>query len=355
MSSSFNRRHFLGAAGASVAAGAIAKATWASPSAPAPAPSAPVAGKPSSIATGTLTKDKLGVQLFGCLAPWLADGPATLAMISEIGYSYVEFALGYGSVTSSDLTTSRIGMSAKSFRKALDDNGLWCNAGHGPAAYPYDDKAWKTWVEDNLVIGTKNLGTNSAFPTTKSELGHYIEAVHKAHEVARKMGYKGAQFNHLESWVKVEGTSLHSWEYVAQRTAPTVWNMEWDGLAYAELGSIRRCIDYIRKYPGRWSLFHFKDVMPNVFLPTGEHAGGQVPAEFGFGVFGLPDIDDPKNRPHAGFQDLLTAIRETQNWKDVLIIAEGEVPTSLAACADYQLLAYRGLNGLQFPYHPRRR
>jgi sugar phosphate isomerase/epimerase len=341
MSDGLSRRGFLGAMGAGLAGAALAGAGAATATAP--------------TATGVLTRDKLGVQLFSCIATWEADGPETLALISQLGYSYVEFALGYGSAAYSDVQSGRIGMPAKQFRKALDDTGLWCNAGHGPAAYPYDDRAWKTWVEDNLVIGTKYLGSNSAFPTTEAECKKYIHDVHKAHDVARKMGYKGSQFNHLESWASlVTGPKLFSWEYIARHTDREVWNMEFDGLAYNALGSINKCIHYIRKYPGRWSLFHFKDLMPNVYLPDGSWYGG-VPAEFGTGAFGLPDLDDPNNRPHAGFQDMLTAIRETQDWKDVLVIAEGETPTTLAACADYTALAYKGLNGLRFPYRPRRR
>ncbi|MDP9183114.1 MAG: hypothetical protein M3P04_10115 [Actinomycetota bacterium] len=332
-----SRRGFLGAVGGAVAVAALG--------------SAGVAAAVPRTATGVLTRDKLGMQLFSCLGPWEADGPETLALLAQIGYSYVEFAIGYGSAVYSDPSSGRIGMDAKGFRKALDDTGLWCNAGHGPAAYPYDDKTWKQWVEDNLVIGTRYLGTNSAFPVTEAECKRYIHDVHKAHEVARRMGYTGSQFNHLESWntLTTGPTNLYAWEYVARHVPRDVWNMEFDGLAYSALGSIARATHYIRKYPGRWSLFHFKDLMPNVFLPDGSWEGG-VPAEFGTGAYGLPDLSDPDGRPHAGFQDLLTAIRETQKWDEVLIIAEGETPTTLAVCADYSELAYKGLNGLRFPY-----
>jgi sugar phosphate isomerase/epimerase len=337
-----SRRGFLGALGGTLAGAALGGA------------GAALAAGPAT-ATGVLTRDKLGVQLFSCIAAWEADGPETLALLAQIGYSYVEFALGYGSAVYSDAQSGRIGMKPSQFRKALDANGLWCNAGHGPAAYPYDDRAWKQWVEDNLVIGTRYLGTNSSFPVTEEECKRYIHDVHKAHDVARRMGYTGSQFNHLESWASlVSGPKLFAWEYIARHTPRDVWNMEFDGLAYNALGSIGKVNHYIRKYPGRWSLFHFKDLMPNVFLPDGSWEGG-VPAEFGTGAFGLPDTADPDGRPHAGFQDMLTAIRETQDWGKVLVIAEGETPTTLVGCVDYPLLAYKGLNGLRFPYRPRRK
>jgi sugar phosphate isomerase/epimerase len=305
--------------------------------------------------TGTVTRDKLGVQLWSCLAEWETDGPETLSLIAQLGYSYVEYAIGNGSITQSDTSSGRLGMSPKALRKALDDNGLWCNGGHGTSAYPYDDKAWKQYVEDNLVIGSKYLGANITLPSTMEECKKYVHDVHKAHDVARSMGFTGYQYNHLEaaSWAKLaEKPSLYSWEYIVQHTSHEVWNPELDSdHSYAPLGSIGRVLHYVRKYPGRWSQFHMKDGTPNVFLPDGSWVQGG-PAEFGTGVFGLPDPSDPEGRPHAGFQDLLTAIRETQRWGEVLLIAESD--QSMATCLDYTSLAYKGLNGLRFPYRSRR-
>lgn len=305
----------------------------------------------SKTAVGTVTRDKLGVQLWSCLAAWEADGPETLALLAQMGYSYVEYAIGNGSLGQSDPASGRLGMSPKALRKALDDNGLWCNGGHGTSAYPYNDKAWKQYVEDNLVIGSRYLGANTNLPTTKSDCMRYVDAVHKAHDVARRMGFTGFQYNHLEasSWNRLDDArGLYSWEYIARNTTHDVWNPELDSdHAYQPLGSIGRVIHYVRKYPGRWSLFHMKDGLPNVFLPDGSWEQG-APAEFGTGVFGLPDSSDRDGRPHAGFQDLLTAIRETQRWGEVLLIAESD--QSMATCVDYTELAYRGLNGLRFPY-----
>lgn len=330
------RRGFLGAVAGTVAGAALARAA---------ASSAP--------ATGVVTRDKLGMQLFSCFTGWEADGPETLAMLAQIGYSYVEFAIGYGSVEYSDASSGRVGMTPKAFRKALDDTGLWCSGGHGVSPYPYDDTAWKRWVDDNLVIGSRYLGRNTALPTTTAECMRYAEAVHKAQDVARQLGFTGSQFTHLESWDALsDRPGTFAWELLVEHLPREVWNPEFDGLALSALGSIGRITHYIGKYPGRWSLFHFKDLMPNVFLPDGSWEGG-VPAEFGTGAYGAPDPADPYGRPHAGFQDMLTTIRETQHWDEVLVIAEGETPATLAACADYAELAFKGLNGLRFPYRRR--
>jgi sugar phosphate isomerase/epimerase len=340
-----SRRGFLGAAGGALAGAALARAGLAG-----------AAG--SGTATGVVTQDKLGIQLWTCIAAWEADGPTTLALVAEMGYSYVEYAIGYGSATESDTSSGRLGMGPRAFRKALDDNGLWCNGGHGTSAYPYDDDAWKRYVEDNLIIGSRGLGANTGFPTTKSECMRYVEAVYRAHDVARHMGFKGSQFNHLEAgaWnLLTDEPDTYAWEFMVRHLPRDVWNPELDtDHAYTPLGSIARVIHYIRKYPGRWSLFHMKDGLPNVFLPDGSWVQSPLaPAEFGTGVFGLPDPADPEGRPHAGFQDVLTAIRETQRWNKVLLIAESD--QSMATCADYGELFYKGMNGLTFPYRPRRR
>jgi sugar phosphate isomerase/epimerase len=349
---SLSRRRFLGLAGGAAAVAGLGGA------------GAALAGSSSQALTGTLPRTKLGAQLWNCQVLDAVDAAETLAVLAQIGYAYVEFPGlgGFGSLTGSDPASGRIGMSAKAFRKSLDDNGLWCLSGQGPAPYPYDDKAWKSWVEDNLVVGTKVLANNTGFPNRYSECQRYADAAHKAHEVARRMGYDGYLATHLDAPGSYWGTLLDrpgmfAYSAVLKNTSADVFNVQLDcGNAYTALGSVKAVIRQVRLHPGRWPLHHFKDCVPNVFLPDGSWLPPGGPAAtpaFGAGVWGLPDAADTKNRPHAGFQDLLTAIRETQDWSQVFITAESN--GSQATCVDYSLMAYQGLNGLRFPYRPRRR
>jgi len=346
-----SRRRFLGALGGAAAAAGLAGAGVA------------LAGSTSPTATETLSRTKLGAQLWNCQALDAVDGPEALALLAQIGYAFVEFAgFGYGSVTQADPVTGRLGMTAKAFRKSLDDNGLWCLTGQGPAPYPYDDKVWKSWVEDNLVIGTRALGNNTGFPSRYSECKKYADAVHKAHDVARRMGYTGYLVTHLDAPGSYWGTLLDrpgvfAYSAVLDHTSKDVFNVQLDcGNAYTALGSLQAVIRQVRLHPGRWPVHHFKDCAPNVFLPDGSWlppGGPAVTPAFGAGVWGLPDPADPNKRPHAGFQDLLTAIRESQDWSEVYVTTESN--GSQATCVDYDLMAYQGLNGLRFPYRPRRR
>jgi sugar phosphate isomerase/epimerase len=345
-----NRRGFLGVMGGAVAGAAMASSL-------SQLGRSAAAGTGTRTSTGTVTRDKLGIQLWTCLGLYLADMPETLNLIASIGYTYVEYALGFGSVSQSDLSSGRAGGDAKSFRKALDNAGLWCNGGHSNGLWPYNDKTWKQTVHDALIIGQKYLGTNTGFATTKSACMKYVEAVYKGHEVARKMGFHGSLYNHLEdaAWNKLtDAPNKYAVEFVMEHTTPDVWNAEIDTAhALQPLGTINKVLALIRKHPGRFPFLHMKDGTAPVVLPDGTIEDGTgLATEFGIGDFGRPDPANPRERPHAGFQDVLTAIRETQKWSDVLLIAESD--GSQATCLDYAQLAYSGLNGLKFPYRSRK-
>jgi hypothetical protein len=308
--------------------------------------------KGSGTATGKVTQDMLGIQLWTCLAEYVAATPQTFQAIAGVGYKYVEYAFGYGS-NGSPLTGN-----AKTFRKALDDAGLWCNGGHGTSPYPYDDKAWKQYVEDNLVIGAKYLGANIDLPKTTEDCKAYIDAVHQGYEVARSMGFKGSLYNHLEktSWNKLDGKGdTWSVEYILEHTPRHIWNAELDTAhAIYALGTVDNVAAMVRKHPHGFPFLHMKDAFAPAPMPDGSYLGTPVNSSpFGAGAFGRPDPADPANRPHDGFQTLLSAVRESQDWNKVLLMAEAD--GSQATCFDYAVPAFQGLDGLTFPYRPRHR
>jgi sugar phosphate isomerase/epimerase len=331
--SALNRRRFLGLAGATIAGAGLSGLSFGA---------SPALAAESQLATETVRAGKLGVQMWTCLGSWEADAPETLDLLAQMGYTYIEWAFMPPTLTPQIL------------RKALDDTGLWCNGGHGTSAYPYNDANWKKYVQDQLVIGSRYLGANTNFPSTKSDCMKYVEAVYKANDVARSMGHKGFQYNHLESaaWNKLsDKPDTYAWEFIVENTSHDVWNVELDTLhALQPLGSMDLVLHYIRKHPGRMPFFHVKDGgYKSVYLPDGTAVSpGDQPSEFGMGKFGSADPSDPENRPHAGFQDVFTAARETQDWKEVLLIAESD--GSMATCYDYTYLAFDGLEGLKFDY-----
>jgi hypothetical protein len=336
-SSAFSRRRFLSLLGGTAAAVAVAGSGSAlAGRGPAPAP--------LSECTGVVRREKIGIQLWTCLGLYEADMQETLSLLASIGYQFVEYAIGFGSVT---------GSSAKAFRKALDDNGLWCNGGHTNGLWPYNQVALQQTINDALVVGQRNLGFNQGVPTTVSDCKKYADNAHRAHALARKMGFKGSLYQHFESadWAPLkDAPKLRAIDVIMKHTTADVWNAQLDTAhSLMPLGSVGAVLRYVRTYPGRFPSYHMKDGTPPIMLPDGSFQPVPLePVPFGGGDWGRPDIADPNGRPHAGFQDLLTAVRETQKWDDVLLLAEAD--GTQASCFDYAVPAYRGLNGLHFTY-----
>ena len=345
-SSLVSRRTFL-----SLLGGAAAVSVVGAHAALADRGTAPTASAgPMTTCTGVLPREKLGIQLWTCLGLYEIDMQETLSTLASIGYESVEYAIGFGSIVFGTA-------GAKAFRKALDDNGLSCNGGHTNGLWPYDEATMKRTIADALVVGQTNLGFNQGVPTTVNDCKKYAANAHRAHAIARKMGFNGSLYQHFESadWAPLkDAPNLRAIDVIMKHTTSDVWNAQLDTAhSLMPLGSIGAVLKYVRRYPGRFISFHMKDGTPPAMLPDGSFQPVPLePAPFGSGDWGRPDIADPQGRPHAGFQDLLTAVRETQNWDTALFIAEAD--GTQVSCYDYAIPAYRGLNGLTFPYRARR-
>jgi sugar phosphate isomerase/epimerase len=333
----FDRRRFL-----SVAGGAVAATAWGNSPLSA-LTGARTARRSPATNTGKVTQDMVGIQLWSCLVAKTVAPEQMLEGLAAVGIKYVEHAqsaFGYGG-----------NMDAKQFRAALDNAGLKCPSGHSSGMYPFNADQWKQVIQDALIIGQDYVGIANATPKTVNECKQYVEAIHKAVEIGKAEGFKGRHFQHYDggAWTPLtDDPTKRPVDIVMAGTTRNEFHGELDtNWALQQLGSIQAVIDMIRKFPGRFRQFHFKDG----FAPV-RNDGQGVPilssTRFGLGDFGRPDPADPQNRPHAGFQDVLTAIRETQVWSKVLIIAEDD--TSLPTCFDEAKLAADGLKDLAYTY-----
>ena len=85
----------------------------------------------------TMTKPRIGLQLYSVREECACDLPGTLRAVAEMGYRGVEFA-GYHGRTASDL------------RRMLDDLGLDCCGSHIPLEALLGERFSET-VEFNLA------------------------------------------------------------------------------------------------------------------------------------------------------------------------------------------------------------
>jgi sugar phosphate isomerase/epimerase len=336
-----SRRSFLGTAGGAMATLALGSAYAAQA-----ASRGRIAAAAETTCTGTVTRDKLGFQLYTTAALYLTDMPECLALLSSIGYTSVERFGGYGGLV--DPSGASVSATPQQFKKALDDTGLWCSGGHDNGLWPYDETTFKQTVEGALIVGQPYIGCNPTFPTTVPGCMQFVQAAYKEHEIARSMGFPGPLYAHFDLPASLhpltDDPSRNALNVIVENTTRDVWNPELDTEhALQMLHSINAVLALVRKYPGRFFLLHMKDGT----TPVGGVEASGVSTEFGMGDWASADPSDPKGRPHARFQDLLTVVNETENWKDVLLIGEMDgSPTGL----DYANGYYSGMNGLKFLY-----
>jgi sugar phosphate isomerase/epimerase len=331
-----SRRDFLGAASGAAAVAALA--------AVAPAMGAgrgirlASAGAGTVTCTGTVAPSKLGIQAWTIVELWEADASQFRRLVASMGYRYVERAFGYGGYASGGSASA----TPQQLKKVLDDTGLWCCGGHDNGLWPYNDAQFKQTVEGALILGQPYIGANPSYPTTVAGCKQFAETMYRALAVARSMGFKGSLYTHFDTGSMPplsDDPSKRSINVILESTSPDVWNPELDTQhAQEQIGSVAAVIELVRSYPGRFRMLHMKDGTP----PPGPHA-----TPFGLGTWGEADSSNPKQLPHAGFQELLTAEVETQYWDEALLIAETDPPTEgITYAEDY----FRGMNGLTFQY-----
>lgn len=361
----FSRRDFLGTAGGTTLAAVLGSAGLAAGASYLGGPIPPAAA--SATCTGVVPRSKLGFITYTSAALWLTDMPLCVAELAKIGFPYIERfgteaggppnPAGYGGMVSPSGMT--VAATPQQLKQVLDAHGMWCSGGHDAGVWPYDATQFRATVEGALTLKQPYIGSNPTFPTTVAGCMQFADTMYMELEIARKMGFKGSIYSHFDLNGSLhpltDDPSQTALDVIVKNTTSQVWNPELDTEhALQMLGSIDAVLALVRRYPGRFRLFHMKDgttpvQLPGVPLQDTESTG--VSTEFGLGDWGKADPSDPQGRPHAGFQDLLSAVAESGDWTTTrpLLIAEMDgSPTGL----DYAELYYPGMNGLKFQYTP---
>ena len=210
----------------------------------------------------------VGIQLYAVNAAMQQDPAGTLKKIREIGFGEVETA-GFGK------------LSAREFRKLLDDAGLVCPSGH----LPFDTDNLGATFDDAHALGAHYVASGSLRsslrpppgPTpamTLDEAKQTAELANRIGEKAKQAGLQYAYHNHDFEFADQGGTICY--DILLRETDPQLVKFEID-CGWMVVGG-RNPIDYFKKYPNRFPLIHVKD-----FLPPSDKAAdaGSAPAHPG--------------------------------------------------------------------------
>jgi len=205
------------------------------------------------------------------------DPAGTLKKIREIGFGEVESA-GFGN------------LSARQFRRLLDEAGLVCPSAH----LPFDLGNLGPAFEDAHALGAQYAASGSLHslavdskPAAKASLpGMSLDEAKRTAEIANRIGaaakHAGLEYayhNHDAEFADL-GHGDIGFDLLLRETDPELVKFEIDCGWMVFAG--RNPIDYLKKYPNRFPMIHVKDFLAR----RGENAGNaeMLGAELGRGM-----------------------------------------------------------------------
>lgn len=189
--------------------------------------------------------ENVGVQLYTFRKEMLADAKGTLKKIASLGIKQIE--------TARSEKGHYYGLTPKEMKQACADLGMTLRSGHAHI----DDK-WKQTMDEAVESGQEYL-ICSTMPTSGQTVDNYktvAEAFNKAGEECKKLGIKFGYHNHEYEYETHEGQVLYN--VLLDNTQADLVYMELD-LGWVIVGG-KDPLDYFSKYPGRFPLWHLKDM-----------------------------------------------------------------------------------------------
>ena len=231
----------------------------------------------------------VGLQLYTLGGTIDDDVPGTLKKVADIGYKDVESAFS--------VKGGYYGMTSKEFAKLTRDMGLsWVS--HHTIGTPFKIPPggfkmpagmdttrlhqmrnmppmknlrdnYQQVIDEVAEGGVKYLVCASIPLSTTEEINQAVEILSKAGEAAKKAGLTLCYHNHMHEFEKVDGNIPYD---RLLQISPDILKMELD-LGWASAAGMDP-VEMFKKNPGRYPLWHVKDIVMAQKLPTEIGNGG---------------------------------------------------------------------------------
>ncbi|GAB3544217.1 sugar phosphate isomerase/epimerase family protein [Spirosoma fluminis] len=200
---------------------------------------------------------KVGLQLYTLREAMGKDPDGTLKRVADIGYKEVE-SFGYAD-------GKFFGKSPKEYAALLKDLGLSSPSGHyttgnvvvtGKGTLKND---WKRAVDDAASIGQKYMVCAYLFPQERTKLDDYkqfADLFNKSAEVCKSAGIQFVYHNHDFEFKEVDGQIPY--DVLLKGTDPKLVQLELD--LYWAIIAGQDPVALFKKHPGRFPLWHIKDI-----------------------------------------------------------------------------------------------
>ena len=193
----------------------------------------------------SIKEQSYGVQLYSFRDNMLKDPKKTLEEIAMLGFKEIESA-GSKKGYYYGLTPSEMGATCKAL-------GMKLTSGH-----VHLDANFEQTMEDAVSSGQENL-ICSSLPSNGQTVDNYkkvAEQFNKAGEACKKNGLKFGYHNHEYEFESENGEVLY--DVLMDNTQNDLVHMELD-LGWVVVAGMDP-ISYFKKYPGRFPLWHLKDM-----------------------------------------------------------------------------------------------
>jgi sugar phosphate isomerase/epimerase len=200
-------------------------------------------------------KKYIGLQLYTVRDAMGKDVAGTLAHVAQIGYNSVEGTYGGGKY---------FGQEPAAFAALLKQNNLIMPSchyllGEGQSAPGTILTGWDKAVDDAASVGQKYMICAWLSPKERGNLDHYkklAEDFNKAGETCKKAGIQFCYHNHDFEFIQEDGK--YPYETLLNDTDKDLVKMEIDLYWLTKAG--QDPVALIEKHPGRFPLWHIKDM-----------------------------------------------------------------------------------------------
>lgn len=206
-------------------------------------------------------KKVIGLQLYTVRDKIQQDLKTTLEKVAKIGYNSVE-AAGYNVADG-----TFYGMPLKPFVQLLNSLGMPLNSSHTVFELDSAEKV----IGDAASAGAKYIiypYLSDQFRTNLDGWKATAEKFNKMGEIAKKNGIRFGYHNHAFEFDRMEDQIPY--DLLLTQTDPSLVTFEMD-LYWVTRGG-HNPIDFFKKYPGRFELWHVKDMVKTedmFFAPVG--------------------------------------------------------------------------------------
>jgi sugar phosphate isomerase/epimerase len=248
----------------------------------------------------------LGLQLYTIRDAMTTDVPGSLKKVADTGYKYVEMA--------SYSDGKFYGYEPSEFKKLVNGLGMEILSSHASVDVKgISDDGAKKMADDHVKAGAKYCMQPFVPEEARKTVASYQKLVAEWNKVGKIMKAAGIQFgyhNHNFEFGKVEG-KVPYFDIILKELDKDLVTMELDLFWITKAGL--NPVDVFKKYPGRFQLFHMKDMYTKQPPTFSTNINPPDFAPVGAGVINFKEILAAKNI--AGMKYMIVEQDSTKDGK----------------------------------------